>query len=274
MSTAIGRSAGSTRSCSISDREPPRIAGDFDYETGGTGYAAQRRTDPRIAAHVVTALGDADTIVNVGAGAGSYEPLDRDVTPVEPSAAMRAQRPPDLAVAIDGVAEALPFPDSWFDAAMATVTIHQWRDLDQGLLEMRRVSRGPVVILTFDGPALDRLWIAEYMPEVIAAERARYPSIDHVREVLGGTSLVSAIPIPLDCVDGFGEAFYGRPERMLDPAVRQAQSGWGFVDPVVAEASVDRLREALESGEWDRKHGALRTQPEYLGSLRLIVAQP
>jgi SAM-dependent methyltransferase len=187
---------------------------------------------------------------------------------------MRAQRPPELVPAIDAVAEALPFPDNWFDAAMATATIHQWRDLDQGLSELRRVSRGPVVIVAFDGPSLHRLWLAEYMPELIAAEAARYPEIEHVREVLGGTSLVSAVPIPLDCVDGFGEAFYGRPEQMLDPAVRQAQSGWGFVDPEQAERSVERLRAALESGEWDRKHGALRTQPEYLGSLRLIVANP
>jgi SAM-dependent methyltransferase len=262
------------RSCSISDNDRPRIAGDFDYEAGGSGYAVQRRTDPRIAAYVHEALGDAETVVNVGAGAGSYEPRDREVTAVEPSEAMRLQRPADLAVAVDGIAEALPFPDEWFDAAMATVTIHQWRDLDQGLSEMRRVTRGPVVILTFDADALTRLWIADYMPELVAAEAARYPAISHIREVLGGTSTAVEVPIPLDCVDGFGEAFYGRPERMLDPAVRQAQSGWGFIEPEVATASVERLRVALESGEWDAKHGALRTQPAYLGSLRLVVAQP
>ncbi|HVW79349.1 MAG TPA: methyltransferase domain-containing protein [Mycobacteriales bacterium] len=214
------------------------------------------------------------TVVNVGAGAGSYEPRDRDVTAVEPSAGMRAQRPPELVPAIDAIAEALPFPDNWFDAAMATVTIHQWCDLDQGLAELRRVSRGPVVILTFDAASLSRLWLAEYLPELIAAEGARYPDIDHVRAVLGGRSLVKTIPIPLDCVDGFAEAFYGRPERMLDPAVRQAQSAWAFVDEEIAAASVERLRTALESGEWDRKYAALRSQPEYVGSLRLIVALP
>jgi SAM-dependent methyltransferase len=262
------------RSCSISDSDRPHVAGDFDYEAGGRGYALQRRTDPRIAAHVHEALGDAETVVNVGAGAGSYEPEDREVTAVEPSAAMRAQRPADLSPAVDAVAEALPFPDDWFDAAMATITIHQWRDLDQGLLELRRVSRGPVVILTFDAASLRRLWIAEYLPELVAAEGARYPDIGHVRAVLGGSSLVRAVPIPLDCVDGFGEAFYGRPERMLEPAVRQAQSGWGFIDPEVAARSVERLRAALQDGEWDRAYGALRTQPEYLGSLRLIVSNP
>ncbi|HEX3706994.1 MAG TPA: class I SAM-dependent methyltransferase [Mycobacteriales bacterium] len=223
---------------------------------------------------MLEALSDAETVVNIGAGAGSYEPRDRDVTAVEPSEAMRNQRPPDLVTAVDGVAEALPFPDAWFDAAMATITIHQWRDLDRGLQEMRRVSRGPVVILTFDAEALKRLWIADYMPELIAAEAARYPAVSHVCDVLGGTSEVTEIPIPLDCVDGFGEAFYGRPERMLDVGVRQAQSGWAFIEPDVAARSVERLRQALESGEWDERYGTLRTQPEYLGSLRLVVAHP
>jgi SAM-dependent methyltransferase len=262
------------RSCSISDTGGPGIAGDFDYEAGGSGYAVQRRTDPRIAAYVHAALGDAETVVNVGAGAGSYEPHDREVTAVEPSEAMRSQRPPELATALDGIAEALPFPDDWFDAAMATITIHQWRDLDQGLSEMRRVSRGPVVILTFDAEWLTRLWIADYMPELVAAEAARYPAVSHVCDVLGGDTTVTNVPIPFDCVDGFGEAFYGRPERMLDPAVRQAQSGWGFIETDVAARSVERLRVAVESGEWDARYGVLRTQPEYLGSLRLVVARP
>jgi SAM-dependent methyltransferase len=234
----------------------------------------QRRTDPRIARYVHAALGPARTVVNVGAGAGSYEPVGRDVTPVEPSSAMRAQRPDHLAPAVDAVAEALPFPNDCFDAAMATVTVHQWRDLDQGLREMRRVSRGPVVILTFDGDALADFWLAEYAPELIAAERSRYPAISHLREVLGGSSTVTEIPIPIDCVDGFGEAFYARPERLLDERVRRAQSGWGFVDSQAATRAVDLLRSELASGEWDRKYGALRQLPEYNGSLRLVVANP
>lgn len=251
-----------------------RVAGDFDYESGGVGYGVQRRTDPRIAAHVHAALGGARTILNVGAGAGSYEPEDRAVTAVEPSASMRAQRPSHLATAIDAVAEDLPFADDSFDAAMATVTIHQWTDTDQGLRELRRVSRGPVIVLTFDGDALDLLWLAEYAPELIAAERRRYPAIDHVREVLGGTSTVSAIGIPIDCVDGFTEAYYARPERFLDPHVRRSQSAWGFVDAASTDRAVARLGADLRSGEWDRRYGALRTQPEFVGSLRLIVAQP
>jgi SAM-dependent methyltransferase len=247
-------------------------AGDFDYEARGHGYALLRRADPRIEALVHGALGDARSVLNVGAGAGSYEPRDRTVVAVEPSAAMRAQRPAGRAPAIDAVAEALPFPDDSFDAAMAMVTIHQWSDPDAGLRELRRVSRGPVVILTFDGAALDRFWLADYAPELIAAERTRYPAIDHVCAQLGGNATVSAVPIPVDCADGFTEAFYARPEQFLDPAVRRSQSAWGSISPADTDRAIARLRADLESGEWDRRYGELRTQPAFVGSLRLITA--
>jgi SAM-dependent methyltransferase len=196
------------------------------------------------------------------------------VTAVEPSASMRAQRPDHLSAAIDATAENLPFPDDGFDAAMAMITIHQWADTDQGLRELRRVSRGPVVILTFDGDALDLLWLADYAPELIAAERRRYPAIEHVRRLLGGTTSVFPVPIPIDCVDGFTEAYYARPERFLDPAVRRSQSAWGFVDQAATDRTVDRLRADLASGEWDRRYGHLREQPQFVGSLRLITALP
>lgn len=251
-----------------------RVAGDYDYERGGRGYAVQRRTDPRIAAHLHSALGSARTVLNVGAGAGSYEPEDREVTAVEPSESMRSQRPAHLATAINAVAEDLPFADGSFDAVMATVTIHQWPELDRGLRELRRVSRGPVVILAIDGPALGRFWLADYAPELIASEQRRFPDIEHVRAVLGGASTVTSIPVPVDCIDGFGEAYYARPEGFLEPAVRQSQSAWGFLDAAAAERAVDHLRADLESGEWDRRYGSLRDQPEYDGSLRLIVAHP
>jgi SAM-dependent methyltransferase len=250
------------------------VAGDVDYDSGGAGYSLVRRTDPRIAGHVHAALRNARSVINVGAGTGSYEPTDRVVTAVEPSAAMRAQRPPHLSAAVDAVAEQLPFRDDAFDAAMAMVTIHQWRDLDRGLRELRRVSRGPVVILLADCDALADFWLMDYVPEVIRAEQARNRDVAHVRQVLGGTSTVTTVPIPLDCVDGFSEAFYGRPERLLDESVRSAQSSWGFVTPDVAERGLDRLRADLESGDWDRRYGHLRRQPEYLGSLRLLVAHP
>jgi SAM-dependent methyltransferase len=236
------------------------VAGDVDYEATGQRYARHRRTDPRIAALVWAALGDARTVINVGAGAGSYEPEDRYVVAVEPSAAMRAQR---RTPAVDAVAEALPFDDDSFDAAMAMVTIHQWPDADRGLRELRRVSRGPVVILTFDGDAVPRFWLDDYAPDVLALEASRYPPL----EQLGGN--VVDVPIPFDCVDGFAEAFYGRPEALLDPEVRRAQSAWGLagVDDVPA------LRDALATGEWDARHGHLRTQRQYVGSLRLVVIE-
>jgi SAM-dependent methyltransferase len=247
--------------------------GDFDYERHGMGYALQRRTDPRLAARISAAFGTARTVLNVGAGAGSYEPSDRYVVAVEPSPAMRAQRDRHLAPAVIATAEHLPFDDDSFDASMATITVHQWSDAARGLREMRRVTRGPVVVLTFDGDALDRFWLAEYAPELIAAERRRYPSIESIRALLGGVTEVRSMPIPIDCIDGFTEAFYARPERLLDPVVRGAQSAWGFVEPAHQARAVETLRADLASGEWDRRFGALRTQPEYEGSLRLIVGR-
>jgi len=248
--------------------------GDYDYERHGSGYAQQRRADPRIAAVIHAALGPARTVLNVGAGAGSYEPLDRHVVAVEPSAAMRAQRPRELTPALIARAEHLPFDDASFDASMATITVHQWADAAQGLREMRRVTRGPVVVLTFEGEALDRFWLARYAPELMLAERRRLPAIESIRAQLGGVTEVSAVPIPGDCVDGFLDAFYARPEALLDPVVRRAQSAWQFVSPEVQERAVAALRADLASGEWDRRFGKLRRQPEFEGALRLIVSRP
>jgi SAM-dependent methyltransferase len=250
------------------------LAGDFDYETRGHGYARVRRPDPRIAALIHAALGDARTILNVGAGAGSYEPSDRYVVAVEPSAAMRAQRPAGAVPALNATAEDLPFDDDAFDAAMATVTVHQWRDRARGLAEMRRVTRGPVAVLTFDGDELERHWLAAYVPELIAAERRRYPPLPAIAEVIGRTAEVLEVPIAADCVDGFTEAYYARPEAFLDPSVRAGQSAWGFVSVAATTRAVDHLRRDLESGEWDRRYGEMRTRPEFLGSLRLVVGRP
>jgi SAM-dependent methyltransferase len=186
---------------------------------------------------------------------------------------MRAQRPRHLAPALDATAERLPFDDDSFDAAMATITIHQWSNLDAGLRELRRVSRGPVAILTFDADALLEFWLNEYVPEVIAIERARFPAIDHVVDVLGGDAEVLDVPIPIDCVDGFGEAYYARPEAFLQPDVRAAQSGWVLTDPDAVARGVARLADDLASGRWDERHGHLRDQPEHIGATRLIVAR-
>lgn len=252
-----------------------RIAGDVDYDASGDGYAKQRCADPRIAARVIDALGNARTVLNVGAGAGSYEPTDRFVLAVEPSRAMRAQRAAHAALAIDAIAENLPLDDGSVDAAMAIITIHQWKNVRMGLLEMLRVTRGPVVILTFDGPALERYWLFDYIPELITVERARYMSLDDLRGILeppGRSVKISNIPIPVDCSDGIIEAFYARPEKFLDDAVRRAQSSWGFVDNDAERHFVRKLREDLESGAWERRFGALRETASYDGSLRLIVS--
>jgi len=248
-------------------------AGDADYGRIGKGYADYRQPEPRIAALILAALGDARTVLNVGAGAGSYEPVDRDVTAVEPSASMRDQRPPHLPRAIDATAESLPFPDRSFDASMTTYSVHQWSDLHAGLAEMRRVTIGPVLVLSCDPQALDRYWLNDYAPEVIAVEARRYPPIATICAALGGTTEVRHVPIPLDCRDGFNEAYYGRPERLLDPGARLVCSAWSFVAPEAVARFEARLGEDLASGAWDRRYGALRGQPSFDGPLRLIIGR-
>jgi SAM-dependent methyltransferase len=238
------------------------------------GYADLRRADPRIAAQLHAALGSARTVLNVGAGAGNYEPVDRYVLALEPSAAMRAQRPPHLVPAIAAPAERIPLGDKCVDAAMASMTVHQWSDLTLGLREMRRVTRGPIVILTFDPDRLDRFWLYRYAPELLELERRRCPSIETLCNTLGGRSEVRYIAVPIDCLDGFSEAFYARPERFLDSSVRRAQSSWSFVEPDVHERVVETLRAELASGEWDRRFGNWRRFPQFDGSLCLIVNTP
>jgi hypothetical protein len=251
--------------------------GDVDYERTGSGYSAQRRADPRIVAMIHAALGAAKSVLNVGAGAGSYEPTDRHVIAIEPSRAMRSQRPAGLVPAIIGRAEALPLDDRSVDASMATLTVHQWEDREAGLRELVRVTRGAIVVMTFDGDLLHRFWLGEYVPELIDAERARYMPMGELCAALatGGRSVdVRPVPIPIDCVDGFTEAYYARPERFLDPAVTRAQSAWNFVGPDVPERFRQTLGEDLRSGRWDAKHGPCRTMPTFNGSLRLVVSTP
>jgi hypothetical protein len=243
-----------------------------DYERHGRTYARHRQADPRIAARIHEALGDARTVLNVGAGAGSYEPCDRWVLAVEPSATMRAQRPAGAAPAIDARAEALPLDDGAVDAAMACVTIHHWESSEAGLGELRRVARGPVVVFTFE---LDHLpaWQLEYLREGVAKERPRFPAIDDIAAALGGRTHVERIPTPGDCTDGFFEAFWRRPEALLDPEVRGAQSVWALLEPEVEQRIVDRLAAALDSGAWDATHGHLREQDTLQGALRLVISE-
>ena len=244
-----------------------------DYEQHGQTYAAHRRPDPRIAARIDAALGGARTVLNVGAGTGSYEPSERWVLAVEPSATMRAQRPASAAPAVVARAEALPFDDDAFDAAMACVTIHHWQSFQTGLAELRRVARGPVVVFTFDLAGLPA-WQQHHLHEGLVIERPRFPGLEDVAAALGGRTRIERIPTPGDCVDGFFEAFWRRPEALLDPGVRSAQSMWSLLDAATQVRMVGRLEAALRSGAWDAEHGHLRTQASFDGSLRLVISEP
>jgi SAM-dependent methyltransferase len=242
-----------------------------DYERHGLTYARYRRPDPRIAARIHAALGEARTVLNVGAGAGSYEPPDRWVLAVEPSATMRAQRPAGAAPALAASAEALPFDDDSFDAAMACVTIHHWDSPRAGLAELRRVARGPVVVFTFELESLPA-WQLEYLHEGVVRELTRFPAIAEVAAALGGHTRIEHIPTPGDCHDGFFEAFWKRPEALLDPEVRSAQSIWALLEPAVERRIIERLTAALQSGAWDAQHGYLREQDSLDGALRLVIS--
>lgn len=250
---------------------PDGSAGDADYGVIGRGYAHYRQPEPRIAAHLHAALGGARSVVDVGAGAGSYEPVDRFVMAVEPSATMRAQHPARArGTVLAARAERLPFPNRSFEGAMASFTVHQWSDLDAGLRELRRVTSGPVAVLTCDPRRVERFWLARYAPEVLATEARRYPSLDRLLDGLGGGA-VQVVPVPWDCVDGFAEAYFGRPERLLDPGARRANSAWSFVDDAVHARFERELAADLESGAWDERWGHLRETPELEGSLVLVI---
>jgi Methyltransferase domain len=257
----------------MTQRTTDGSAGDADYAAIGTSYSTYRQPEPRIGALIEQALADARTVVNVGAGAGSYESAAFEVPAVKPSASMRAQRPAHLPAAIDAVAESLPFDDDAFDAAMTTFSVHQWSDLKAGLREMRRVAGGPVAVLTCDPDLVRGFWLYDYAPLVLDTEARRYPAIADITETLGGRTEVIPVPIPVDCSDGFNEAYYGRPEMLLDPAARQSCSAWSFVEPAVAEQYTEHLRRDLESGAWDERYGHLREQPVLNGSLVLVVAR-
>jgi len=243
------------------------------YDDIGHGYARTRDADPRIAAAIDTALGDARTVVNVGAGAGSYEPRDREVTAVEPSQAMIDQRPPGAAPCVRAPAEALPFADGSFDAALAAMTIHHWDDVARGLAELRRVARARVVVLTWDPEVAAESWLtAEYLPELRKLDLFRFDSPARLAERLGGDVTVTPVPIPADCRDGFIEAFWARPEAYLDPVVRDGMSGMRAMDQDVVRRAMARLEADLRSGAWDRRHGHLRGQAELELGYRLVLA--
>lgn len=248
-------------------------SGGVRYDAIGRGYADYRRSDLRIAAAVHGALGDARTVVNVGAGTGSYEPTDRPVIPIEPSTAMALQRPPALPPAVIGVAESLPLADGTADAAMAVLTMHHWADIRRGLAELVRVARRRIVLLTIDPEVEAEMWLfQDYLPDVLAQDRLDFPTLEQLTTALGPTRVID-VPVPHDCTDGFLLAFWSRPEAVLDPAARAATSGFARMDDTRETSAVARLDRDLSSGAWDRAHGHLRTLPALDVGLRLTVTE-
>jgi SAM-dependent methyltransferase len=243
------------------------------YDRIGVSYSDVRRADPRIEAAIWQALGDARSILNIGAGAGSYEPTDREVIAVEPSPVMIAQRPPGAAPAIQGVAESIPLEDESVDATMGVFTMQHWDDIDRGLTEVLRVTRHRIVFLTLDLDVTAQMWLCrDYLPEIVEHDRKVFPTITHLQAILPNVQ-VETVLLPADCTDGFLVALWSRPEAHLDPNVRRASSTWHRLPPAVVESGVNRLRDHLESGEWDRRHGHLRTQATLDIGLRLVKAK-
>lgn len=239
------------------------------YDRIGVGYSEVRRPDPRLAALITGALGDARSVVNVGAGAGSYEPAGVRVVAVEPSAVMLAQH--GGTARVQAAAEALPFADQTFDAAMAIMTIHHWADLEAGLAEMRRVSRRQVVF-TWDKEHDQELWvIREYVPEIRELEHARFPRLATVVRALDART-VQAFPIPRDFTDGYQPAFWQRPEAYLDAGVRAASSTFATLPDDVVEPAMRRLAADLASGAWARRHAGLLHRETMDYGYRLVVS--
>jgi SAM-dependent methyltransferase len=239
----------------------------------GRGYRAVRQPDPRLASKIEAALGDSQTVVNVGAGAGSYEPVGRWVLAVEPSSVMIAQRPPEAAPVLQTTVEDLPLADGTVDAAMAILTVHHWPDIEAGLRRLLRVARQRIVIVTMDVATLARLWIIDdYLPELLGEHAARFPSINRLRELLPN-SCVEVLAVPRDCTDGFLAALWARPHALLDPATRAATSPWYELPAATVEAALARLERDLQDGTWRERYGHLLEQAELDVGLRLITSR-
>lgn len=247
------------------------------YDELGRGYSSMRRAEPRIAAQIEIALDDSETVLNVGAGTGSYEPTDRKLTAVEPSVVMIGQRPPGSAPVIQASAEALPFEDNSFDAAMAIISDHHWRDREAGLRELRRVARDRVLLLNADPAEADRFWLTrDYLDGLSGLITSRYREAGYWREELqrslGGVEL-RPVPVPHDCVDGFYQAFWRRPRAYLDPRVRDGTSVFQMLPSSRVQSAVERLQGDLGDGTWDARYGELLAQPDLDVGLRLVIAK-
>lgn len=237
------------------------------YDSIGLTYAELRKPDRRIARVIESALGSAQTVLNVGAGTGSYEPADRTVIAVEPSREMIRMRGPAAAEAIQARAENLPFGDARFDASMAILTIHHWSDKEAGVREMRRVTGGRIVLLTFDPSR--RPWLTDYLPELAALDEAQMPTMPDYERWLGSVR-ISPVPVPHDCTDGFLYAYWRRPAAYLDARIRSGSSSFWAIGN--AEAGLENLRRDLETGEWERRYAELLALDAYDAGYRLIVA--
>lgn len=237
------------------------------YDNIGLNYASLRLPDPRLAAMITAALGPGDRVLNVGAGTGSYEPLDRQVTGVEPSSTMIAQRHPSAPPVVQAAAESLPFDNNSFDVSMAILTVHHWRDIAAGLREMRRVTRGRIVLLTFDPAA--RPWLTDYLPELAQLDEAQMPRMENYARWLGAVE-IAPVPIPHDCSDGFLYAYWRRPQAYLDPRIRSGSSSFHAIgDP---GPGLQKLADDLDTGEWAQRYAALLTLDAYEAGYRLVVA--
>jgi SAM-dependent methyltransferase len=242
------------------------------YDRIGATYATTRRPDPRIERQIAEALGDARSVVNVGAGLGAYEPRDRDVVAVEPSAVMLAQRAPDAAPAVQAPAEALPFPDGSFDAALAVLTMHHWSDWRAGVAELRRVARQRIVMLTFDPAYISQYWLVrDYLPQIAVQDEARFPPLPVVADALGGAEIVP-VPIAQDCRDGFLCAFWRRPLAYLEDGVRANISSLAVLDPRVAAEVLRRLERDVADGSWAERNADLLALDETDFGYRLLIA--
>jgi SAM-dependent methyltransferase len=243
-----------------------------EYDRIGATYARTRRPDQRIEQQIAQALGEARTVVNVGAGSGAYEPRDRDVLAVEPSAVMLAQRAPGAARAVQAAAEALPFADGSFDAALAVPTMHHWSDWRGGVAEMRRVAPKRRVMLTFDPAYIAKYWLVrDYLPQIAVQDEQRFPPLATVAEALGGAEIVP-VPIAHDCTDGFLCAWWKRPLAYLDGGVRANISSFASLDPTVLADALARLERDVADATWAERNAELLAQDEADFGYRLLVA--
>ncbi len=244
------------------------------YDEIGGNYSSYRREDPRILRQITDALGTASSVVNVGAGAGSYEPRDRHVIAIEPSDVMAAQRGFDRPPAIKAGAEKLPLRDQSVDAAMSVLSLQHWGDAQEtGIREMRRVARRAVVIATYDARVSSSWWLtADYFPEAAERDRTTFPDPETIADWLGGAR-IDIVPIPADTTDWMMGSYWAHPERVLDAGARSATSAFAQEDEAAVNRVVDAVRSDLEDGTWERKYGAMRALTHFDSGLRLIVAQ-